>query len=227
MNQDVLDISYNHLLIQQKRKEKHLTREDVAHQLCLSRYQIDSIEDNLKSYFYSPALKLVSIKKYCEFLGISIDDVLNVKDKIEEDLSLSRNEKVKDAAISEPIEKRMIRETNKSNDLIVSECERYIEANLANRIELKDLVKITQYSERSLQLIFKKRFNLSPIQYIERERLLKSKEMLSKNPSLKVSEAALNVGLNHLGRFSINFKKFFGYSPSQSHQKHDEVKENT
>lgn len=80
---------------------------------------------------------------------------------------------------------------------------------------MEDLTKITGYSERSLQLVFKKEFNQSPFQYIEEQRLLKAKALIEKHKrSKKISAIAQDVGFFHLGRFSVNFKQRFGISPS-------------
>jgi len=78
-----------------------------------------------------------------------------------------------------------------------------------------DLTNITGYSERSLQLVFKKKFNQTPFEYIEGERLKKAKALIETHKqSKKIAEIAQDVGLTHLGRFSVNFKKQFGISPS-------------
>jgi len=78
-----------------------------------------------------------------------------------------------------------------------------------------DLTNVTGYSERSLQLVFKKQFNQTPFEYIEGERLKKAKALIEAHKqSKKIAEIAQDVGLTHLGRFSVNFKKQFGISPS-------------
>jgi AraC-like DNA-binding protein len=81
----------------------------------------------------------------------------------------------------------------------------------------------SQYSERSIQLIFKKHFNLTPFEYIEEQRLLKAYELIKKYKNTKnISDVATEVGLNHLGRFSVKFRKRFEISPSQ-HRKNLEI----
>ena len=103
---------------------------------------------------------------------------------------------------------------NSKHILITRACE-YIDQNLAKKITLTDLVNYTQYSERSIQLIFKKHLKLSPFQYIEEQRLLKAFKLIETHKKHKtVSHIARDVGLIHLGRFSVKFKKRFGVSPS-------------
>ena len=48
--------------------------------------------------------------------------------------------------------------------------------------------------------------------YIRRARLERARQLLT--TGLSVTEAALAVGWTHLGRFSVEFKKRFGGSPS-------------
>ena len=98
--------------------------------------------------------------------------------------------------------------------LLISACE-YIEINLQLKISMLDLKHHTKYSERSLQLIFKKHLNKSPFEYIEEQRLLKAHELIKQyKQSKKTTHIAAEVGFRHLGRFSVNFKKRFGIHPS-------------
>ena len=91
----------------------------------------------------------------------------------------------------------------------------FIKGNLHLKISMFDLKQHTKYSERSLQLIFKKYFNKSPFEYIEEQRLLKAHELIKQHKqSKKTTDIARKVGFSHLGRFSVNFKKRFGIHPS-------------
>jgi len=98
--------------------------------------------------------------------------------------------------------------------LLISACE-YIEINLHLKISMLDLKHHTKYSERSLQLIFKKHLNKSPFEYIEEQRLLKAHELIKQyKQSKKTTDIAREAGFRHLGRFSVKFKKRFGVSAS-------------
>ncbi len=91
----------------------------------------------------------------------------------------------------------------------------FIKANLHLKISMLDLKQHTKFSERSLQLIFKKYLNKSPFEYIEEQRLLKAHELIKQyKQSKKTTHIATEVGFRHLGRFSVNFKKRFGVHPS-------------
>lgn len=98
---------------------------------------------------------------------------------------------------------------------IIHLCTAYIEEHLSSKITLAQLVKVTGYSERSIQLAFKKHLKLSPLNYVEEKRYLRAKAMIeSHKQNRKLSDIAQDVGLLHLGRFSVNFKRRFGLSPS-------------
>ena len=91
----------------------------------------------------------------------------------------------------------------------------FIKANLHLKISMLDLKHHTKYSERSLQLIFKKHLNKSPFEYIEEQRLLKAHELIKQyKQSKKTTDIAREAGFRHLGRFSVKFKKRFGVSAS-------------
>ena len=103
---------------------------------------------------------------------------------------------------------------NNKHILITKACE-YIENNLSEKITLAHLTYCTSYSERAIQLLFKKHFKLTPFEYIEEQRLLKAHVLIKQyKQSKKTTDIAREVGFRHLGRFSVNFKKRFGIHPS-------------
>ena len=226
---DKLEYDYN--LLKETRIKKNIWASSIAFDLCLAERQIDSIENNSPDYFYSPAIKLACIKKYAEKLGLDIDVVLYKKESIEVREEVIKKPEIEEVAVSEILtinqEPEIIKPkarkshpkvrhgNNESNHVIIQLSVAYIQNNLSNKITMEDLTKITGYSERSLQLVFKKEFNQSPFQYIEEQRLLKAKALIEKHKrSKKISAIAQDVGFFHLGRFSVNFKQRFGISPS-------------
>ena len=80
---------------------------------------------------------------------------------------------------------------------------------------LKELEDLLGISARAIQYKFKKELSKTPFQYIEEQKLLKAFEMIQAYKREKtVTHVAEDLGLLHLGRFSIKFKKRFGLSPS-------------
>jgi len=179
----------------------------------------------------SPAIKLVCIKKYAEKLGLNIDKVLYKKNSIEVRQELIEKPQVEEIAASEilaanhkpeaikpkaiKIHPKVRHDNNRSNHIIIQLSVEFIRDNLSKKITMEDLRKITGYSDRSLQLVFKKEFNQSPFQYIKEQRLLNAKALIEKHKrSKKISAIAQDVGFFHLGRFSVNFRERFDISPS-------------
>ena len=88
-------------------------------------------------------------------------------------------------------------------------------SNLSNPWTMTELESFSGLSARTLQKEFKKRFNLSPFTWLNEQRLLKAKSLLSDKCSGKsVSEICRECGFTHLGRFSVGFKEKFGKSPN-------------
>ena len=105
--------------------------------------------------------------------------------------------------------------TNSSFHPAIKLAQEYIESNLSNKITMSDLRGFTGYSERSLQLLFKNKFNMTPFEYIEEQRLLRAHELITLHKqNKKTTQIALDVGFKHLGRFSLKFKARFGTHPS-------------
>lgn len=61
---------------------------------------------------------------------------------------------------------------------------------------------------------FKQITQTSPIQYLKRCRLLKAQAILSRQ-SCGVSQVASEVGYTSISQFSRDYKKAFGYPPTQ------------
>lgn len=54
----------------------------------------------------------------------------------------------------------------------------------------------------------------TPNDYLKEKRLIKAAELLSESESITVAEVAYKVGISNAQYFSVNFKKFFGVTPS-------------
>jgi len=87
----------------------------------------------------------------------------------------------------------------------------YMYENLREPLTLTGLEAVAGISVRSLQVEFKKRFQLSPLCWLREQRLLRAHQLLtSKNEDRPVSAIAKECGFTHFGRFSVAFRKKFG-----------------
>jgi transcriptional regulator GlxA family with amidase domain len=96
----------------------------------------------------------------------------------------------------------------------VRRAETYIRAHAGNAISLAEIAKAAGASERTLQGCFKKHYKVSPMLFLRNLRLDNARERILLGSS--VSEAALNCGFSHLGRFAKYYAERFGDLPSSS-----------
>jgi len=93
----------------------------------------------------------------------------------------------------------------------------YIKANSNRVIMIAELCRFTGRSERTLQRSFKSYYNVSIQDFIKFYRLHEVRKKLLNPENIEtISTLALRHGFTHLGRFSQQYKTFFGESPSQT-----------
>ena len=72
------NFQYNFALLKKAREDKQISKLEMAHQLCLSVNQIDSIEENSFRYFPAESIKFAAVKKYALALHLDLDQVLSL-----------------------------------------------------------------------------------------------------------------------------------------------------
>ncbi|MEB6667939.1 AraC family transcriptional regulator [Acinetobacter vivianii] len=93
----------------------------------------------------------------------------------------------------------------------------YIHDHLNENINTEILARHAGVSVRSLFLGFQKYLNMTPMQYLKDLRFKKvHSELIKGNQS--ITDIALKWGFTHLGRFSQEYKKRYGYTPSETKQ---------
>ncbi|WP_323019616.1 AraC family transcriptional regulator [Pararhodobacter sp.] len=94
---------------------------------------------------------------------------------------------------------------------------KHIEDSYPEQMRLEDLGRIAGVPTDRLTTGFREFLGATPMQYLKNVRLLKAREMLMTSGARKnVSTIAFDVGFNHLGRFSVDYKAAFGEAPSQT-----------
>ena len=73
---DIDNFEYNFELLKKTREDKQMSKLEMAHQLCLSVNQIDSIEENSFRYFPAESIKFAAVKKYALALHLDLDQVI-------------------------------------------------------------------------------------------------------------------------------------------------------
>ncbi len=94
----------------------------------------------------------------------------------------------------------------------------FIEQNISRPLTIFEICNAIGTSRRALQYAFNTVFSISPVNYLRAIRLNHVRRaLLAKNENANsVTVVALNWGFVHLGRFSQDYKKLFGESPSES-----------
>ncbi len=110
-------------------------------------------------------------------------------------------------------EEAALNEFSQSDDRLI-EVIKYIKANFANSITLKQMAKIVCMTEQSFCRLFKNRTKKSFSEYLLSQRMIHASKLLIETDKF-VSEIALLCGYNSSSRFCQVFKDEFGRSPSQ------------
>lgn len=91
---------------------------------------------------------------------------------------------------------------------------RYINLHFTEDIDLKDLADLSGYSYDRFRHKFKEVSGQSPLDYIVGKKIDYSKTMLA-NSNMPVAMIAINCGFDNISRFSVVFKQYTGFTPSQ------------
>lgn len=96
----------------------------------------------------------------------------------------------------------------------------FMEANLISSINLADVVAVSGIPGRTLYKHFMDSRGVSPMRYLRDARMAKVREeLLRAGGDESVTEIALRWGFTHLGRFSVEYRKRFGESPSATRRR--------
>lgn len=101
------------------------------------------------------------------------------------------------------------------NLVSVRKAEEFVAEHLDEPLTLTVIAKEVGVSARALQMAFQARRGQSPMQFLKERRLERARQrLLRAEPGTTVAAIATSVGMDHLGRFSAEYKKLFGESPS-------------
>jgi len=100
---------------------------------------------------------------------------------------------------------------------VAEDIETWIRRHLAEPITLERLASVAGVSNRCLQKACMARWGRSPMDLVASLRLQRSHVRLaSRSPGLTVTQAAVESGFTHLGRFAVMYREVFGESPSDT-----------
>lgn len=96
----------------------------------------------------------------------------------------------------------------------LEEVYRFIQENLLNEINIRELAEHIGLSSSYFRKLFKERYGEAPMQYITKLRIEKARDLLASG-EFNVTEAAYMSGFNDIYYFSTVFKKETGFPPSK------------
>lgn len=98
----------------------------------------------------------------------------------------------------------------------LADLEAWIDAHLETPLTLGSLCQQAGVGERSLQKAFELRRGMSPMRFVTERRLEAAHRRLARGAECGgVTRVAMDLGFDHLGRFSSAYRELFGQSPSQ------------
>lgn len=99
----------------------------------------------------------------------------------------------------------------------VQKVDEYIDCHCGEHISIQDLARAANVSARTLHKTFQHQRNTSPMQYLKSKRMERVHKALKEGcPSNTVTKIALDWGFTQLGRFSVEYRKRYGESPSET-----------
>ncbi len=90
----------------------------------------------------------------------------------------------------------------------------YIEQHFEQDLDIQSIAGVAGMSASTLHEHFKQVTTVSPMQYVKSLRLHKARSMLSSG--FKIAEVCYGVGYSSPSQFSREFKRFFGFTPSEA-----------
>ena len=106
--------------------------------------------------------------------------------------------------------------TRRARSRIVDAVERHVITHVGERVQVSDLCRVADVSERTLEGAFIEIMGMSPVAYLRRLRLHRVRaELLEAEPgSTRVSTVAVKWGFWHFGEFSRAYRRCFDELPS-------------
>ena len=90
----------------------------------------------------------------------------------------------------------------------------YIHQNLDQRISVEGLAEMVHMGQSSFYENFRNVMHVTPLQYAKSVKLFEAQKLIKGGK--KANEAGIMVGYNSPAQFSREYKRHFGYSPSET-----------
>jgi AraC-like DNA-binding protein len=93
----------------------------------------------------------------------------------------------------------------------------YMHEKLGSPLSIADIAEASGIAGRTLFQHFRDYHGLSPMRYLRNARFQKVRDALTRaQPDESITTIAMNWGFAHMGRFSVEYRKRYGESPSET-----------
>lgn len=101
---------------------------------------------------------------------------------------------------------------------LVRTAQEYMDVNMQETVRIRDLCTMLGVTYKTLERAFAHVTGVTPHYYLSINRLSHARRLLlnGSRESTRISDIALACGYDHIGRFSVNYRRWFGESPSQT-----------
>ncbi len=106
----------------------------------------------------------------------------------------------------------------RQNDLRIAKVQAYLRQHSNQRVTLNDLSRICHLSNSRLSHLFREQVGMSPLEFLDIERLERAKRLLELT-SMSIQDIATEVGFDNPFYFTRRFKRYTGVSPRASRGK--------
>ncbi|WP_435163397.1 AraC family transcriptional regulator [Paenibacillus glycanilyticus] len=89
----------------------------------------------------------------------------------------------------------------------------YIENNLQRPMTLTELAEVATVTPQYLCRMFQQTMNIRPMEYINQQRIKRSKQLMFQHPAMRMYEIAGRVGFESSSYFGVVFRKLNGMNP--------------
>ncbi len=100
--------------------------------------------------------------------------------------------------------------------LALKRAEDFIRDRLCDDVDVASMAEAAGVSIRQLQVLFRQAHGRSPMDHLRGCRLDMAHDLLSKRKAMSVTQAALECGFSHLGKFAAHYQQRFGEPPSHT-----------
>jgi AraC family L-rhamnose operon transcriptional activator RhaR/AraC family L-rhamnose operon regulatory protein RhaS len=103
--------------------------------------------------------------------------------------------------------------------LRIGEALSHLERNIHQEVDLEELARIANMSQRSFLRVFQSAIGTSPLAWVIGQRINRACRLLRRSDR-RITEIAFDVGFNDSNYFTRQFRKVTGFSPRDYRQRH-------